>query len=122
MRVSLCVSIGAVFMFLAGYGYAEKDAYTVTGSLHVSSDGPEKQVCELRIGNGSDARKKLLLVSASGMALAQFCREAGTEHVTLTLRVSSPQTKDSDLARSGTGTPQGRSAGAAEHSTAPAAR
>jgi hypothetical protein len=96
MRASLCLSIGAVVMFYAGYAYADRDSYTVVGSLHISSDGPDRQICELRIGNATDAKKKILLVSTPGMVLAADCRTHAGEHASLTLRFGGADFAQSD--------------------------
>jgi hypothetical protein len=97
MRAAIvCFAVGALCLFLAGYAYAGRDSYNVVGSLHISSDGPERQVCELRIGSATDSKKKLLIVSTMDMQLAQFCRDQAGEHVALTLRVASARTKDTD--------------------------
>lgn len=64
---------------------ADRD-YVATGTLHLSSENAEKQVCEFRIGNATDARRKLLIVSTPDMAIAQACREHAGDHASLTLR------------------------------------
>lgn len=89
MRITLCLALGAVLMFGAGYAFADRDSYSVVGTLHISSDGPDKQVCELRIGNATDAKKKLLLVSTPTMVLAAACRAHAGDHAALTLRFGS---------------------------------
>lgn len=90
MIARACYALGLIAAFVVGIlvpcpSAAERD-YFAAGTLHISSDGPEKQVCELRIGSSTDAKRKILIVSTPDMAVAQFCRDHVTDHASLTLR------------------------------------